>query len=360
MKCRKKWAAVLAGTLLLTGCGLLPQEARLPHAPVAEEVEDIEHKLTVVMRGDVEITQSVRCEYRPAVSQSLSFSVGGERLRRLFVQPGDTVQAGDILAELEMGDLEDRKGCLEREAAQLELKLSQLEETRDLDVRKAQAAVDRAGSGDALREAKEAKERLETAYEQSKKELEDTLFIREQELEELEEQIRQHRIYAPFDGSVTYCKTMEEGDLSSETEKVVTISDVTSSVFLVTGEDAALFAVGDTVMVNYAKTEHEGTVEDPTRLGLEAESGTAFIRLETPDPTLEEGTLGTIQMVLERAENVLYVKSGAVKKMQDRSVVYYVDAEGMKSMKDVKTGLDNGTFVEITDGLEEGEEIIDE
>ncbi len=56
----------------------------------------------------------------------------------------------------------------------------------------------------------------------------------------------------------------------------------------------------------------------------------------------------------------MYVKSGTIKKAGDQSVVYYLDEEGMKKIKEVQTGLDNGTYVEIVSGLEEGEEIVDE
>ena len=127
-----------------------------------------------------------------------------------------------------------------------------------------------------------------------------------------------------------------------------------------TGEEAALFTAGDEVLIEYDNEEHEAVVVDPKELGMEEDPETAYLSLRIPDPSLEEGKRGVVNVVLQKVENVLYVKSGTIKTAGDTSVVYYLDEEGMKKIKEVVTGLDNGTYVEIVSGLAEGEEIIDE
>ena len=192
------------------------------------------------------------------------------------------------------------------------------------------------------------------------KEQEDELLIQSERIQELEEKIRGRQIYASISGSVTRVKVLNDGDISKELEKVITISDVNSSAFLVTDEDAALFTIGDEVLIKYGDEEHEAVAVDPQELGLSGDPETAYFSLRIPDPALEEGTKGVINVILEKAEDVLYVKSGTIKKAGDKSVVYYLDEEGMKKIKEVETGLDNGTYVEIISGIEEGEEIVDE
>ena len=316
----KHIVSLLCLVMLLSGCGLMPQEARLPQAPVVKEVEDAQHTMTTVMRGDVVLTQNVRCQYKPAKSESLSFSISGELVEKVYVQPGDSVEAGDLLAQLN-------------------------------------AATDWSSRQD----ANDQYARTETDYDLKIKSLEDSVLIQQKKVQEAEDKIRSRCIYTSIAGSVTYMRSFEEGAVSNEFERVFTISDIASSVFLVTGKDAALFTVGDRVTITYDKEDHEGIVVDPKSLGLEEEAEeTAYISLEVPDPALEEGKNGNIILALEEAKDVLYVKSSAVKKLEDRTVVFYLDEEGMKSMKDVEIGLETGEYTEIRSGLEEGEEIIDE
>lgn len=360
MKKQNLWLASLSLLILCNGCGLLPKEAELPRAPVVHEVEDVEHAVTTVMRGDIIVSKNVACQYKPARVESLAFSVSGEYIRGFFVQPGDAVEPGDLLGELVMDDLQEQKAEQDWQLKKLELEHEHTLELQDLDLRKADAAIEQASGSDAKKQARKNKERTEQRYEEQLKQQEDDLLIQKERIEELEEQIRGRQIYASISGSVTRVKVLNDGDVSKELEKVVTISDVNSSAFLVTGEDAALFKVGDEVLIKYGDEEHEAIVVDPKELGLDGDPETAYFSLRIPDPALEEGTKGVVNIVLEKAENVLYVKSGTIKKAGDQSVVYYLDEEGMKRIKEVETGLDNGTYVEIVSGLEEGEEIIDE
>ncbi|MCR5005617.1 MAG: efflux RND transporter periplasmic adaptor subunit [Clostridiales bacterium] len=360
MKKRNLWLAFMILLLSCNGCGLLPQEPDLPRAPVVSEVEDVEHAVTTVMRGDVIMSVNVACQYKPARVESLAFSVSGEYIRCFFVQPGDAVEPGDLLGELVMDDLEEQKADEDWKLKKLELEHEHTLAFQDLDLRKADAAIDLASGSDARKQARQNRERTEERYAELLKEQEDELLIQSERIKELEEKIRGRQIYASISGSVTRVKVLNDGDVSKELEKVITISDVNSSAFLVTGEDAALFKVGDEVLIKYGEEEHEAVAVDPKDLGLKGDPETAYFSLHIPDPALEEGTKGVINVILEKAEDVLYVKSGTIKKAGDQSVVYYLDEEGMKKIKEVETGLDNGTYVEIISGLEEGEEIVDE
>ena len=357
----KHIVSLLCLVMLLSGCGLMPQEARLPQAPVVKEVEDAQHTMTTVMRGDVVLTQNVRCQYKPAKSESLSFSISGELVEKVYVQPGDSVEAGDLLAQLEMGGLEESLIQEQNTLERLSLDLEQLSEQKDLALRKAQVYINAATDWSSRQDANDQYARTETDYDLKIKSLEDSVLIQQKKVQEAEDKIRSRCIYTSIAGSVTYMRSFEEGAVSNEFERVVTISDIASSVFLVTGKDAALFTVGDRVTITYDKEDHEGIVVDPKSLGLEEEAEeTAYISLEVPDPALEEGKNGNIILALEEAKDVLYVKSSAVKKLEDRTVVFYLDEEGMKSMKDVEIGLETGEYTEIRSGLKEGEEIIDE
>ena len=122
MKTQNLWLASLSLLILCNGCGLLPKEAELPRAPVVHEVEDVEHAVTTVMRGDIIVSKNVACQYKPARVESLAFSVSGEYIRGFFVQPGDAVEPGDLLGELVMDDLQEQKAEQDWQLKKLELK----------------------------------------------------------------------------------------------------------------------------------------------------------------------------------------------------------------------------------------------
>ena len=52
------------------------------------------------------------------------------------------------------------------------------------------------------------------------------------------------------------------------------------------------------------------------------------------------------------------VPSDAVEKQGDKTIVYVLNDKGYKEAQTVTCGLDNGTVVEIVDGLEEGQTIV--
>ena len=116
------------------------------------------------------------------------------------------------------------------------------------------------------------------------------------------------------------------------------------------------FSVGDTVEINYDDTEHEAIVQETT----ETENKKVAVRfqLSVPDPSLSAGKQGTILLVTDTRENVLFLPLKAVISLQNAKLVYYVDEDGIKNSKVVTTGLEADGKVEILDGLEEGELVI--
>ena len=107
---RKKWLPILAGIVLLscTSCAILPEEEELPAAPVVRDYEVEEYEQTPVLRGDLQLSQKVSCTYRPAKAEDLSFALGGEYISAVYVETGQTVKKGQLLAELEQGNIDEQ------------------------------------------------------------------------------------------------------------------------------------------------------------------------------------------------------------------------------------------------------------
>ncbi|MBN1627839.1 MAG: efflux RND transporter periplasmic adaptor subunit [Deltaproteobacteria bacterium] len=81
--------------------------------------------------------------------------------------------------------------------------------------------------------------------------------------------------------------------------------------------------------------------------------------LETPSVELRPEMTANVSIFLESRENVLVVPVSAVKKTGGVNFVYAIE-NGKPVRHEVKIGWKQGRFLEITDGLKEGDEIIED
>jgi len=141
-------------SLLLTTCGGETQMTPTPFpTPVVPE-----NPTFTVQRGTVVKTLEFRGRVSPVTEQELFFEAAGY-VRTVHVAQGDLVKAGDLLAELEIGDLKNQ-------LAQAELAL----ETAELRLRQAERE-----NADALAEAQVALETAQLRLGQAKQENIDAL-----------------------------------------------------------------------------------------------------------------------------------------------------------------------------------------
>lgn len=121
-------------SVLLTGCELIPVEESFQAAPIFQEEVVEEYSQTVVLRGDLVNTEKVTCKYSPAISERLSFSISGELISDIFVEAGQMVEAGDLLAELEESNVDVQIEDQEHLIQTLQMQITHLKENRNLTV----------------------------------------------------------------------------------------------------------------------------------------------------------------------------------------------------------------------------------
>ena len=342
-------AGLMAG--LLSGCFLLPQEAAPPELPLVTAYSGAEYSTATVQRGDLEQYAKVSLTYYPTRREDVKFEVADRSYGVIHVSVGDDVKEGDLLAELdaaaETAAIAQTEEQLQRlniqlDAARTELWLAQEEERL---------------RGNVSHVTSDARRADISYYEACIEIQEDRLATQTAELEKL-------RIYAPIDGTVTYVKTLDEKSRSGKMDTVVTISDSTSSVFTAVTDAYAMFQSGSECTVTTSTAEYVCIARDPQDFGLNAEtdaSGRRTVVLEiAPGQQAPGGSSvrGEVSLLLEKREDVLMLPSHAVFTVGDRSYVYREDETGFKTAWEVQTGLDNGSMVEITAGLGEGEQII--
>jgi len=95
---------------------------------------------------------------------------------------------------------------------------------------------------------------------------------------------------------------------------------------------------------------------------LDTATRTMQVRLVLANPTgrLKPEMFATVRVLSEPAPDVLVVPEGAVQHDRDRSFVFVQQQPGVYEARTVKLGDKNGTFVEVREGLQEGEVVVEE
>ena len=358
---KRKWMAVaVALCLMLAGCDLLPEEEVFRTAPLLKEYQTTEFKLAACTRGDLSLTRVVSCVYVPVRTEVLKFSIGGIGYDEFFVKVGDTVAKGDLLVQLDLSDIVQRIESTDREIERLEVQIEHLEQNRRLALERAQIESETADSAARAR----AEEAVNQSYDGRQESLEDSLNIARLRKADYERQLDERQLRAPMDGTVTYVRKIESGDLSVAGDRVISIADSKLSLFRAETEYWSYLTPGERVMISAGGAEYEAVVMSEEELGLpvqekkENAKALVYFALVEPSFDLSDNTRGRMVVELDSRQNVLYVPEGSVATINGQSVVYYQNEEGMKVYKNVTVGLDTGELVEIISGLEEGEMVI--
>ncbi|HML48710.1 MAG TPA: hypothetical protein PKE04_18350 [Clostridia bacterium] len=366
MKHSKKYLAGLALMLMLpglSGCGLLPAEKQVVRVPLVREYTAPEYSLAYVQRGPFSVTETVSCRYMPVCDSMLSFGVSGVYYDAVYVQEGDSVREGDLLATLVMGDLPQQIVNAQNTLAELKLKREQILQQQTLAIRQQQTLLGSLAAG--RREGLETVPEVQARYDQLLSANADAIYLQQLQIEALEQRRAQREIRADMNGTVTYIRRIKDGDRSVEGASFLRIADMTHSVFMASTNRWEMFVPGDYVTITSGRVEYEAVVTDAETLSLEAvtdpESNkrNVYFSLTAPAPELEDGDTGSTILVLEHRDDTLCLDKKAVHTVNGQHVVYYQDPQtGIRTFKTVETGLETARQIEILSGLQEGESVI--
>lgn len=330
---RMRTLAAIMLIAALSGCSLLSQEVDTVPPPIEPPQRSIKEIFTV-RRGDIAERLALRAVVVPAREATLFFGQGG-RLRTMRVAPGDTVKAGQLLAELEIGDLETDIALAEISVAKLEIRRQQ--------------ARERAENGG-------GPDRHDLAI------LELDLQAAELHRDLLHRRLEESRLYAPFSGDVT-ATLGKTGEVVQPFQGLVTLSDPTVTEIqaevedlvkgrLVPGQRAQLTfpSLGDRVME--ATLVQVGAPDSPQDRGQ-------MVKLvpDEPQPDLAQGMVGRADVILQAKQDVLLLPHTAVRSYVGRTYALVLE-EGSRREVDIAVGLVGDTETEILKGLLEGQQVI--
>lgn len=128
-------------------------------------------------------------------------------------------------------------------------------------------------------------------------------------------------------------------------------------------EDYDKMKSGNAATVTLAGSTYEGTLTDVDRIALTNEKGTpvigARIHINNPDENICIGASAKVRMTVAEAKDVLVLPIGAVNASTDGDFVYVIE-NGTVREKPVQLGISSATQVEITEGLTEGDLVVND
>ena len=179
-------------------------------------------------------------------------------------------------------------------------------------------------------------------------------------------------ITSPCDGIVSSVSYTDGSDVTAN-EAIMTISkaDTVSMDVSVSEDDITNVSVGqdaDITLSAYDGQTISGMVEsitaEPARSGSSSVSYTVTVKAAADSSssigTVYEGMSGEATIVQGEAKSVLYVSNKVITFNNGVSTVLVKKSDGSNTQKTVTTGFSDGTYVEITGGLSEGDTVLAE
>ncbi len=357
-------------------------------------------KLAKVEKGDLAKSVVATGKIWPITQVEVKSKATGI-VKKLYVEYGDKVKKGQLLAEL---DRDEMQAQVDQARAQLEASIASLNSTRaDLERAKVDAegpdvpllkrAYDRAQgmandgvvSASALDDAEKNYEMALNKQNVAKAQLlvlqakigqaQGQLARDRATLKQLEEQLSYTTIESPLDG-IVLSRDVEIGDavssilvLGSSATLVMTLGD-TSEVYVkgkVDESDIGKVYLGQPARIkveSFKDKTFTGKVTKISPMGVEKDNVTTFevrVSINNPEGMLKAMMTANAEIILEEHKNVLQIPEGSIIYDKDKNASVEVPdpkaKEGKKKIA-VNIGISNGAKTELLKGLKEGDQVV--
>lgn len=299
------------------------------------------------------------------------------RLASIYVDQGDRVMAGQVIAEMEPVDLEGKVSSAmaanqkaQSMATVAEMQLGEARSKRDLAQTKLQRYqelfANNAISRETLDEIENDEKVTQATFAAASFSVQASQSAVEGAVADYQAVVKQRenlKLISPVNG-VVVSRDMEAGSTVIAGQSVVKITDmgaiwVKTRIDQMRGNGIAVGQNVDIVVRSVPNKIFRGTV---ARLDIQSDSvteeRTVNIAFESPPSGLSLGDLAEVTIALSPVTSAIYVPSGAVKKMNKQMGVWIVE-EGKAIFKPVELGvstLDGET--QIIKGLQDSDKVI--
>lgn len=301
-----------------------------------------------VTRQDVMPVLSFSANLEPVWSADISPKVDG-RVDRLYVEEGDAVQAGTVLASLDISELSalviQAEGSVYAARANVEQAELDLKRTSSL-------AQQGAVSAQAL---DTARIKRDLAFGQ--------LRSAEGNLAQLTARLQSAAIESPRTGTVVK-KYLQAGFYAKAGSPIVSVADVSSLLAKATIGEAQIAEISagipaKIIVAALGNKEVSGTV---TRISpaaaLPSRTFVAEVTIPNEGNIIRAGMFGRVDIAGSIHKNALVVPEGSLVMREDQKTVYVIDSENKIQQKVLKLGYVGQGIAEVLEGVKEGDRIV--
>jgi HlyD family secretion protein len=357
-------------------------------------------KLAKVEKGDLAKSVVATGKVTPITKVEVKSKASGI-VKRLYVDYGDRVKQGQLLAQLDKVEIEAQveqsRAALEAAEANLNSAQADFERAKvdaegpDVPLlkrayeRDVSMAKDGVVSTSALEDAQRAYElalnkqnvaKAQVTVLKAKIAQSQAVVAQDQaNLKQLEEQLSYTDIVSPIDG-IVLSRDVEIGDavssilvLGSSATLVMTLGD-TSEVYVkgkVDESDIGKVYLGQRARIkveSFKDKTFDGKVTKISPMGVEKDNVTTFevrVSIQNPGGELKAEMTANAEIILEEHKNVLQIPEGAIIYDKDKKASVEVPDPKGKDGKDkvaINIGISNGAKTEVLSGLKEGQEVV--
>lgn len=259
-------------------------------------------------------------------------------LTEVMVEEGDVVQAGQVLARI---DVREQRAELARSQARLREQEANFERMEQL---KARDYIDAA------------------SYEGARAELE----IVGSEVELWQTRVDFGNVSSTIDGTVV-ARYVEPGEAISRHEPLFSIADLSSLVLRpgVSELDIGSLQMGDAVLISIDAVSRQERLPGLIRRifpAAEVDSRLITVEIEIPDALaagVRPGFLARAQLLVDSRDGVLAVPAGSVAESSSEHFVMVVNGDERLERRVIEPGIIRGPWREVLGGLEHGEVVVE-
>jgi len=185
-------------------------------------------------------------------------------------------------------------------------------------------------------------------------------------LEQKKREIAKKRVEAPISGVITKLN-VKEGETLNGGEAAAVIMDTSSVYFMAAVDEIDIPAIqlGQAVEVYvtaFGNRPFQGKVVEVPKEGTKEDKAVRFeVKVELSESSeMKHGMTGDCDIFIEQKENVLRLPLNAVEVMDEGkgNVMVKNPENGEPMPKEVEIGVEGADYIEITGGLQEGDEVL--
>ena len=321
-----------------------------PYCGAEEENGPVPVKTFTASRKDISDRIAFTGTIQPWQRANIVPATGG-KLDEIQIEQGDYVKKEQIIASLDMAPVRIQ---LNQAEAAVSVARANLENARTNYYRLLNLKKKGSVSSRDYEQAQLAHESAIAQLQQAEANLEMARYNMDEAI-----------IKAPFAGYIT-SRNSDEGDIISPmpgSPGVATLMDISSVKIegTVPAEDIKYLSKGLKAVIHvdtFPDTLFEGSLYSLSpAANMQTRSFPLEVRAKNPEVLLKPGFFATVELIVRERKGIVAVPVDALLEISDRDYLFVVE-DGTARRREVKLGLREGLFVEVSAGLEEGETVI--